>query len=141
MKQYASREVYQAKWISTLISPKRCLHTYIIDRNNSSVMIIDLDSHNSYVVCVNFMHKWQDQQYKVDSERQIFWRNFPLQFYLLSEFLPAICWDEIAEKMIFLFLFEMWPRAWTLALSLISQHITYLTTTTSMLIRLNSSFW
>ena len=30
-------------------------------------------------------------QFKVDSERQIFWRNFSWQFDLLSEFLPEIC--------------------------------------------------
>ena len=31
-----------------------------------------LASHTTYVVCVNFIHKWRDLQLKVDSERQIF---------------------------------------------------------------------
>ena len=47
------------------------LHTYIIGHYNPSVRIIDLVSHTTYVVCVNFIHKWRDLQFKVDSERQI----------------------------------------------------------------------
>ena len=31
-----------------------CIHTYIIGHYNSSVRIIDLVSHTTYVVCVNF---------------------------------------------------------------------------------------
>ena len=46
-------------------------HTYIIGHYNPSVRIIDLVSHTIYVVCVNFIHKWRDLQFKVDSERQI----------------------------------------------------------------------
>ena len=45
------------------------IHTYIIDHYNPSVRIIDLVSHTTYVVCVNFIHKWRDLQFKVDSER------------------------------------------------------------------------
>ena len=47
-------------------------HTYIIGQYNPLVRIIDLVSHTTYVVCVNFIHKWRDLQFKVDSERQIF---------------------------------------------------------------------
>ena len=35
-----------------------------------------LDSHTIYVECVNFMHKWWNLQFKVDSERQIFLETF-----------------------------------------------------------------
>ena len=45
-----------------------------------SVRIIDLVSHAAYVVCANFIHKWRDLQFKVDSERQIVLRNFSWQF-------------------------------------------------------------
>ena len=45
---------------------------YIIGHYNLSVRIIDLVSHTTYVVCVNFIHKWRDLQFKVDSEQQIF---------------------------------------------------------------------
>ena len=47
-------------------------YTYIIGHNNPSVRIIDLVSHTTYIVCVNFIHKWWDLQFKVDFERQIF---------------------------------------------------------------------
>ena len=47
------------------------LHTYMIGHYNPSVKIIDLVSHTIYVVCVNFIHKLRDLQFKVDSERQI----------------------------------------------------------------------
>ena len=49
---------------------------YIIDHFNPSVRIIDLVSHTTYVVCVNFIDKWRDLQFKVDSERQIFEKLF-----------------------------------------------------------------
>ena len=41
----------------------------------SSVRIIDLVSHTTYVMCINFIHKWRDLQFTVDSERQIFWET------------------------------------------------------------------
>ena len=52
------------------------LHTYIIGHYNPSVRIIELVSHTTYVVCVNFTHNWQDLQSKVDSKRQISWESF-----------------------------------------------------------------
>ena len=67
------------------------IYTYIICHCNPSIRIIDLVSHTTYVVCVNFIHMWRDLQFKVHSERQIFWETFHDNFYLLSEFLPEIC--------------------------------------------------
>ena len=71
-----------------------------IGHYNPSVRIIDLGSHTTYIVYVNFIHKWR--------ERQIFLRNFSWQFYLLSELLPEICWEEIAEEIFFVFCFDVW---------------------------------
>ena len=34
-------------------------HIYIIGHYNPTVRIIDLVSHTTYVVCVNFLHKWR----------------------------------------------------------------------------------
>ena len=48
------------------------IYIYIIGHYNPSVRIIDLVSHTTFVVCVNFILKWRDLQFKVDSERQIF---------------------------------------------------------------------
>ena len=58
----------------------------IIGHYNPSARIMDLVSHPTNVVCVNFTH---DLQFKVDSERLIFEKL--KQFCLLSEFLPEIC--------------------------------------------------
>ena len=118
------------KWAANLSkditrSPSN-IHTYIIGHYNSSVWIIDLVSHLAYVVCVNFfIHKWQDLQFKVDSERQIFWETFHGNFISFAEFLPEICWDEIAEEIFFVFRFDVWPGTRTLAFGLISQHTTF----------------
>ena len=101
------------------------MHTYTIGHYNPSVRIIDLVSHTTYVVCVNFIHKWRDLLFTVDSERQIFRETFHDNFYLLSEFLPEICWEEIAEEILFVFGFDVWPGTRTLAFRLISQHTTY----------------
>ena len=66
------------KWFVTeLLRPPyrgNHLHTYIIGHYNPSVRVIDLVSHKTYVVCVNFLHKWRDLQFKVDSKR--FWETF-----------------------------------------------------------------
>ena len=51
----------------------------------------NLASHRTYIVCVNFIHEWQGLQFKVDSERQMFLRNYSWQIYLISDFLPEIC--------------------------------------------------
>ena len=48
------------------------INTYIFGHYNPSVRIIDLVSHATYVVRVNFIHKWQDLQFKVGSEREMF---------------------------------------------------------------------
>ena len=57
---------------------------HIIGHYNPSVRrIIDLVSHTTYVVCVNFIHKWRDLQFIVDSERQIVWETFHSNFYFI----------------------------------------------------------
>ena len=99
--------------------------SYIIGHYNPSVRITGLVSHTTYVVCVNFIHKWRDLQFKIDSERKIFWETFLWQFYLLSEFLPEICWEQIAQEILFVFRFDVWPGTLTLAFRLISQHTSY----------------
>ena len=86
------------------------IHTYIIGHYNPSVRIMDLVSPTTYVACVNFIHHWRDLQFKVDSERQIFWETSHGSFYLLSKFLPEICWEEIAKEI--LFVFRFWCLAW-----------------------------
>ena len=71
------------------------IHTYIIGHCNPSVRIIDIVSYTTFVVCVNLIHKWQDLWFK--------------------EFLPEICWEEIAEGIFFVFCFVVWPGTRTLS--------------------------
>ena len=42
---------------------------------NHSVRIINLVSHTTYVVCVNFIHQWRDLQFKVESEQLVFFEK------------------------------------------------------------------
>ena len=62
------------------------MHTYTIAHYNPSVRIIDQVSLTTYVVCINFIHKWRDLQFKVDSERQIFWEIFHVNFIYSQSF-------------------------------------------------------
>ena len=53
-------------WTNTylkLFKKVKPYHTYIIGHYNPSIRIIDLVSHTTYVVCVNFIHKWRDLQF------------------------------------------------------------------------------
>ena len=43
------------------------IYMYIIGHYNPLIRIIDLISDTTYVVCVNFIHKWWNLQFKVDS--------------------------------------------------------------------------
>ena len=53
-----------------------------------------------------------------------FLRNFLMGiFYLLSEFLPVIYWEKVANEIFRYFRFDVWPGDWTRALRLISQHL------------------
>ena len=67
---------------------------HIICHYNPSVRIMNA-SCTTYNVCVNFRHESRDLQFKVDSERQIFEKPI-MAFYKLSEFLPGICWKDVA---------------------------------------------
>ena len=66
--------------------PSSLIHTYIIGYYNPSVRIINLVSQTTYVICVNFIHKWLDLQFKVDSEREIFLETFHGNFICSQSF-------------------------------------------------------
>ena len=89
------------------------IHTYIIGYYNPSVRIIDLVSHTTYVVCVNFIRGWRDLQFKADSERQIFFlRNFSWQFYSTLRVFPRNLLRGNYRRNTFRILF--WCLAWSL---------------------------
>ena len=95
------------------------IHTYIIGHYNPSVRIIELASHTTYVVYVNFIHKWRDLEFKVDSEQQIF-----LILLTLRAFARNLLRGN-RRRNTFVFCFDVWPGTRTLAFRLISQHSSY----------------
>ena len=76
-------------------------YIHIIGHYNPSVRIIDLDSHITYVVCVNFIHKWQDLQFKVDFERQVFIETFYMAIFIYSQSFCQKSSERISQKKYF----------------------------------------
>ena len=87
----------------------KLIHTsiYVINHYNLSVSIIDLVSHTTYVVCVNFVHRWRELQFKVGSEPQIFWESFNCNFIYSQRFCQKSD-DRKSPKKYFLY-FDVWP--------------------------------
>ena len=71
-----------------------------------------LAAHTTHVVCVNFIHKGRDLQFNVASQRQNFWETLSWQFYLHSQFLPEIYWEEIAKEIFLFFIFQVSHQTW-----------------------------
>ena len=82
--------------LKTLSFQAFLLHTYIIGHYNPSVRIIDLVSHTTYVVCVNFIHKLRDLQFKVDFERQVF--VFEKLFMAILVYSQSFCQKSAERK-------------------------------------------
>ena len=70
--QNENMKKFSSATFSQQISNKN-IHTYI---HNWSLQPISQD----YWPCLIFIHKWQDLQFKVDSEWQVFLRNYSWQF-------------------------------------------------------------
>ena len=56
-----------------------------------------------------------------------FWK-----FYLLTEFLPKFCCEEVSAEIFAYFRFDIWSGVWARAIRLISQYTSYQTTATSL---------
>ena len=83
-----------------------------------SVRIIGVVSHTNYVVCVIFIYKRLDLQFKVDSERKIF-------LIYSQSFWQKSTERKSPKKYFFVFCCDVWPGARTLTLHLISQRTIY----------------
>ena len=105
-----------------LTGSKRITYIHYWSLQPHQVRIIDLVSHITYVcVCINFIDKWRDLQFKVDSKRQIFLRNFSWQFCFDSQSICQESAESKSQKIFFflLFHFNAWPWIRTQALRLI----------------------
>ena len=87
-------------------------YTYIIGHYNPSVRIIDLVSHTTFVVCVNFIYKWQNLQF--NSERQPFRKLFMAILFLTLRVFTRNLLRENRQRNIFPILF--WCLAWPVQL-------------------------
>ena len=97
--------------VSICVSTVLPIHNYIIGHYNHSVGIIDLVSHTTYVVCVNFIYNcWVLLQFKFDSERQIFWETIQGSFYLLFGVFARYLLRRNRQRNTFCILF--WCLAW-----------------------------
>ena len=64
-----------------------------------------LASHTTHVVCVNFIRECGTYSLTSTPNDRFFEKLFHGSFYLLSEFLPEICWEKVAEEIFFIFHF------------------------------------
>ena len=97
------------------------IHTYIIGHYNPSVRLYRLASHITHVVLILYMSGGTYRLMTTD-----FWETFSWQIYfLLSEFLPEICWEEGAEEIFSYFPFDAWSGILTQDLCLISQYTSF----------------
>ena len=63
-------------------------------------------SYTSHFVCVNLIRDWGHQQFNVDSERQIFWRNFSWQLFIYSQRFSLNFAGNRRRNIFFLFRFD-----------------------------------
>ena len=69
----------------------------------------------SYYLCsIRLFIHMSGKTYSLKSTLQgrFFFRNFSWQLYLFTEFLPEICWEEVADEIFSYFRFDVWPRVW-----------------------------
>ena len=80
-------------------------------------------SHHLHMLCVNFIQKWREQQFKVNSELQIFEKLFIAILFTLTSFLFEIHWAVVAVRnIISIFRFvarDVWAEVWTIGSCLI----------------------
>ena len=100
--------------ISCFLVSYGVIHTYIIGHYNPSVRIIDLVSHTTYAVCVNFIHKWRDLEFKVDSEQQIFWETLHGNFIYSQSFCQKSAERKSPKKYFsyFVLMSGLWLEPW-----------------------------
>ena len=77
---------------------------------------MDLVSHTTYVVSVNFIHEWRDLQLKIDSERQIFLEKlFMAILFTLRVFARNLLRGKRRKKYVFIFRFiDAWSTHYLL---------------------------
>ena len=82
--------------------------TYIAGHYNPSVRIMEIVSNTTYVVRVNFIHKWRNLQFNIDSKRL-----FEKLFMTISVDSQSFCQQSAErkspQKYFSYFCFDVWP--------------------------------
>ena len=77
------------------------IHTYITGHYNPSVRIIDLVSHNTYVVCVNFIHKWRGTYSLKSTPNDRFFKKLFMAIFIYSHSICQKSAERISPKKYF----------------------------------------
>ena len=94
VKVYLQTKVSNIQWILNIQHTCKYIHNWSLQPFSQDYDLV------SYT---NFTHEWRYLRFKVDSERQIVWRNFSWQYFILFlEFLPEICWEAVVEEIFIL---------------------------------------
>ena len=56
----------------------------------------------------------QTRSLKLTPNDKFFYETFSWQFYLLSEFLPEICWEAVAKEIIVFFILDYGNFKWSI---------------------------
>ena len=112
--------MYLTETVFLIFSHKIIDYWNMFDIHTSLVRITDLVSNTTYVVCVNFVHKWRDLQFKVDSERKIFWETFHANFICSQSFCQKSAERKSAVRFILFIFYTMlrkgyFPASWKLS--------------------------
>ena len=75
--------------------------------------------HTTHVVCIHFVHEWQNLHFKVDTEREDFLKTLR-QFLLTFRVFTRNSLNEIFAR-------DVWDRVGTMGCRLMNQHTTYQT--------------
>ena len=105
------------------LKPSTFIHNWPLQPFSQAYNLV---SHTTYVACVNFIHEWPDLQFKFVSERQIFEEIFMAMLFIFRVFSRNLLRGSLRRNIFFIFRFDVWSGLWTMTLSLISQHTTWL---------------
>ena len=84
---------------------------------NPSVRIIDVVSHTTHVVYVNFKHEWRGIYSLMSTLNNRFLRSFSWQFVFTLRVFTEICWEEVAKEIFSYFRYDIWLGVWTSGLT------------------------
>ena len=114
---------WTGQWVSNLtIMLNFCRDCYLYSKKDGKPIILvttyihnwslhlfsqdcKLASHTTYVVCINFIHKWRDLQFKVDSVDRFFEKPFMAILFTLRVFTRSLLRGNRQRNIFCIFVF------------------------------------